>query len=635
MGKMKITNNKRGGAATKGNSGIPNWLLTTIVVVVIAAVLLTCVATVLSSTGTVKRMLNAMKSEDYKVNGNMMTYFYANTYSNFQNTYSSYLKMFSLGENAPMSAHRDIIIGGTEANPNTYDTMYFSAYKGKTWFDYFIDQTTASVKSMLIYCEEADQLGITLTDEEEKSIEAAIDASVTQFRLYMLSSGGNGSASESTCFNAMYGTGVSRGDIRKAMRMSTLAAKCAQQIEETINKAITDDDINKEYADNVLDYDAIDYFYYRYSVNYDDVVEKIAGKDATDSEIEAKKADILAAYKTEIDEAKKLADGLEACKTVEEFKKYVFDNKVGGNYDELFAEEELKDADKPSEEALKTIKEKITAAVVAEVLADADKTGDDVVETKTGEGDSAVTTYTLYEISITEAFAKAIRTIREDLFKGISNINDSYTVEKGAYSKSDDFMVWAFDEARKDGDIKSIAEGDGSAEGELKAEKEYYRETVYFLNKAQYKDEESSRDVAYMLFSSTTDANKVIDGIKAAVKDGTALTREKFSELGAANNAANDAFVENYVKGNMGSTSFDAWIYGKDIKKGDYTTSPITMSDGSIMVAFYVDDGDPCWKVNVKNAILEEKYSAREDAMTAAHSGSVKTNDWVLGLIAK
>lgn len=635
MGKMKITNNKRGGSATKGNSGIPNWLLTTIVVVVIAAVLLTCIATVLSSTGTVKRMFNAMKSEDYKVNGNMMTYFYANTYTNFQSTYSSYLKMFSLGENTPMSAHRDITIGGTEEAPNTYDTMYFSAYEGKTWFEYFMDQTSASVKSMLIYCEEADALNITLTDEEKQSIEDAIDASVTQFRLYMLTNGGNGSASESTCFNAMYGTGVNRNDIRKAMRMSTLAAKCAQQIQDTIDGDITDEDINKEYTDNVLDYDAIDYFYYRYSVSYEDVVEKIAGKDATDSEIEAKKADILAAYKTEIDATKKLADGLEACKTVEEFKKYVFDNKVGGNYDELFAEEELKDADKPSEEDLKTIKEKITAAVVAEVLAAADETADEVVETKTGEGDAATTTYTLYEISITETFAKAIRTIREDLFKGISNINDTYTVEKGSYSKSDDFMVWAFDAARKDGDVKSIAEGDGSAEGELKAEKEYYRETVYFLTKAQYKDEQSSRDVAYMLFSSTSDANKVIDGIKEAVKDGTALTREKFSEIGAANNAVNDAFIENYVAGNMGSTSFDDWVYGEDTKKGDYSTSPITMSDGSVMVAFYVDDGDPCWRVNVKNAILEEEFTAYEDTMTAAHSGAVKTNNWVLGLIAK
>ena len=634
MGKMKISN-KKGKSATKGNSGIPNWLLTTIVVVVVSAVLLTCVATILTSTGAVKRAFNAMKSEDYKVNGNMMTYFYANTYTNFANTYSSYMKMFSIGENSSISDHRNIIIGGTESSPNTYDTMYFSAYEGKSWFDYFMDQTLSSVKSMLIYCEEADALNITLTKDEEKSIEDSIDASIMQFKIYALASGGDSSISDSTCLSAMYGEGVNRSDVRKAMRLSTLAAKCAQQIEETLDKAITDDRINKEYSDNVLDYDAIDYFYYTYSVSYEDVVKEVAGKDATDSEKEAKKTEIIEAYKKKIEEAKQKAAALAECKTLEEFKKYVFDNKVGDNYKELFDAKGIKDADKPKEEALKTIKDKITAAVVAEVLEGKTETADDVKESKSGEGDNATTTYTLYDISINEAFAKAIRSIREDLFKGISNINTSYEKKRGSYSEKDDFMVWAFDDERKAGDVKAIKEGDGSAEGELKVDKEYYRETVYFLTKPQYKDEQNSRNVAYMLFSSTTDANKVIAALDKMVNEGTTITKDKFQSLATENGAVANTVAENYVYGNMQSTAFDAWIYGEDTKKGDYTKTALTMSDGSIMVAFYIDDGEPSWKVTVKNVILNEDFGAREDKMTVAHSGSIKTNDWVIGMIAK
>ncbi len=627
MGKMKITKNKKNSTKSK------NFWMTVIIVVVLAAVLISSLATVISSTGLLKRSFSAMKSEDYKVNGNMMAYFYANTYSSFASTYSSYLSMFSLGQNSSIEDHSKIVIGGTTEKPNTTDTVYFSSYKGKTWFDMFMDQTKESVKSMLVYCEEADAIGVKLDADDKKNIETSIDNAILQFKINMMAQGGASNISESTCLTLMYGTGMSRSDVRKAMELSVLATKCAEKIQDTLEAAITDGRMDKEYTDNKLDYDAIDYFYFRYSVDYDDIVEEVAGKKATDDQIKEKKDEILAKYKAEIEAAKKLADGLEACKTLDEFKAYVINNKVSDTYDDLFEAEDFKSEDKPTEEDLKIIKEKLTSAVAKEVLEGAKETVLDDVQEKTAEDKTK--TYTAYGFTVKEKFAKSIKEIRTDLFSNLKNTLETYTIEKGSYNKNDDFSKWAFEADRKDGDIKVIAEGDGSKEGELKVEKEYYRETVYLLTKKQYKDEEMSRDVAYALFSSTTSAQKLIDALKEETKDGKELTVEKFEELAGKQSASGNAQVENYIKGQMGSSAFDQWLYDAELKKGAYSDSPITMSDDSIMVAFYMGEGDmPSWKVNVKNAILEEDYTAREDKMTAKHSGSVKTYNWVVNLVA-
>ncbi len=626
MGKMKLNNNKKGNSIKS-----KNLALTIIVVVVLVAVLLSTVATLLTSSGLITRTFSALKSDNYKVSGNMMKYFYANTYSNFAETYSPQLKMFSIGENSSFEDHKKIVIGGTEAEPNSYDQTYFSSYAGKTWFDMFMDQTVTSVKSMLVYCEEANALKLKLTDEEKSSINSAIDTSVLQFQLNMAMSGSS-SVSEATCFAAMYGVGVNRSDIRKAMELSTLASKCSEKIQETLEAAITDSRIDKEYSDNKLDYDAIDYFYYRYSVDYDEIVESIAGKNATDAKIKEKKDEIMAKYQKEIDEAKALAEGLAACTTIEEFKAYVINNAVNDKYAELFTAESIAAADTPDKESLKIIDQKLTEAVVKEVLEGADETVlDDVKE---NEAADKTKTYTAYGFTVTEKFAKSIKDIREDLFTALNSILDTYDVKKGSYNKNDDFMKWAFDSARKDGEIKTITEGDGVAEGELKADKEYYRSTVYFLIKKQYKDEQPARNVAYALFANATEAGKLIDKLKEFTKDGAALTTEKFEELAKAQSAAGNAKLENYVEGNMGSAAFDAWLFGEELKKGEFTETGITMSDDSVMVAVYTGEGDqPCWKVNVKSDILNDDYTAKEDKMTKTYSGDIKKINWVIGLL--
>lgn len=616
MGKMKLTKDNR----RTGRSGIPNWVLTTIIFVVIAAVLLTCVVSLVSSTGLVMRMSNAVVSENYKVTGNMMTYFYMLTYNNFATNYSSYLDYFSLDGYYPED-HRLTPIGGTAENPNTYDTMFLGNYDG-TWFDYFMDQTISDVKTMLIYCEEADVIGgLELTKEEKETIEASIDAAITEYRIQNIAYGGTGELSESACLTAMYGNGIRRSDIRKAMEISTLASKCSEYIYDKIETAVNEDRIQAEYAENNKDFEGVDYFYYRFSVNYTEITE---GYD--DAELETKKDEILKKYQDRIAEIKAAAAEAEKKTDIKEFKEYVLNYVANNKYDELY-DDEKPTGTIPSEENLKAIKEKMIAEVVAEVMDGKEET-EDVVKENKGETE---TTYTIYDISITKDFAKAIRTVREDLFTNVSNVAKSNTIEKASYTKDDEFSEWAFSDERKEGDMKKISEGDGAAEGEIKVDKKYYRDTVYFLTSTSDRDETNSRDVAYMLFSSTDTAKAAIEELKKI----EGLNKEKFAEVANKKGASGHTVWEDYLEGEMMSSSFDEWLYDEETKIGSITETPITMSDGSVMVAFYVEDGEVVWKVEVKDSLIEEDFEAREDKMTAAHSGSISDSIWTISRIGK
>ncbi len=631
MGKMKLTkNHKDVKKRSKGSSGIPNWLLTTIVVVIIVAVLGIAVNNFIISP-MILDINYAVTSESYKVDGNMMTYFYANTYNNLASSYGSLWESLSVNGATTIEQHREIVIGSTTA-----DKTYFADYEGKTWFDLIADMTVDSIKTMLVYCEEAKALGIEYTEKDAEEAEAALEANIAQFRLQLVANGWDPNISDETCMTMMYGSHtVGKSDILDAMEISTLAAKCAEKIEEDLNKKITDNRISKEYADNKLDYDVIDYFYYEYSIDYKDVVEKIAGKDASDAKIKENEAKILEEYKKQIEEVKETTAKLAAAKTLDEFKKIIFDETAYDKYDDLLKEEGVKEDKNPAKDDLATIKDKVVSAVIDEVLKGEEETVDAVEEETKGEGDKKTTTYKLKgtAITLTKEFATAIRSVKEDLFTAISRIDSTYVLEKSNYSKDSDFKKWAFDAQRKDGETKSIAKGDGASDGEFKVKEKKYTETVYFLTKAQYQLTENTRDVSYMLFSNTDTAKKVIAELKKIVDGGKEITQEEFDKLAEKNNAALNTSVENYIEGNMGSYAFDEWIYADDIKKGAYTETPLTMADGSQMVGFYTAEGEPTWEMIVKNKLLSEDFTAKEKAMNKKYEKTLDVSQWVIDRI--
>lgn len=617
MGKLKLTKqNKR----KKGASGIPNWLLTTIIVVVIVAVLATCVVTLISSTGLVMRCSLAMGTEDYRVSGSMMTYYYMNTYNSFLSTNQSLLSSLSLGGSVPISEHRNITVGGTEENPNSSDALVCGDFEG-TWFDFFMSETRDAVKAMLLYCEEADERQVSLDAEDKKEIDDSIDAMISQFRLQY----GYTGVSESACLNAMYGEGISKGDIRKAMQLSALATKCQEDIYEEINGAITDEKINEVYSGNKQKYDLVDYFYYVFDITYDDVAKEKLGTGYTSAQLAQKKAEVDAAYKQKIEELRAITAELGKSETLDGFRGFVYNYVAEDAYKGIYDGLNLADGVAPDAEALNTIKLKQIEAVVTEALAKATTAKDDVV-TATADG---TTTYTLYGISVKKEFADAAKSIKEQLFNSVASVDKAYFIERAEYTDTDDFIKWAFGADRKAGEIKNIEEG-GDTEELTSAAR--YRSKVYFLIKPQYKDEEKTRDVAYMLFEDETSAKKAIEKLAAL---GDKLSKDTFEDVAEETDAAANTVYEDYIRGSMDSTTFDDWLYGESTKIGSYTATAVKMSDGSYIVAYYVGEGEPSWKMTVKNHILTESFNTFEDKMTTSHSSKVAQSVWTMDRIGK
>ena len=625
MGNLKISKTKKN-KASSGSSGIPNWLLSTLVILVVLAVIATCVGTAVASSGITMRLSTAVSLDNYKVDGNMMAYFYQTTYMNFMNNYSSYMSYLSFNQNANPKDQ--------EFNPEgSYDSAFLQpAEDYETWFDYFMGETKSSVKNLLIYCAEADKLGISLNDEDKTEIEASIDSLLINIRTSF-----GATLSEDSCFANVYGDGVTRRDVRKAMELSALASKVAQHISDTLEDAITDERIENTYKDNVLDYNLVDHFTYSFDVSYDEVIEEKYGKDKTAENLtEEEKAAVLELYTTKIAEAHAAAEELKGKTTLDDFRNWVIAYETKTIYDDQFdtAMSKVTDDQKPKAaegeaDPLATIKDKTIEAVIKEVTEGKDTVTEDVVTTDAESGK----TYTLYGISVTSEFAEAAKTLKSSLFDAVTTTKERALVKKANYiapdSKDvkDDFSEWAFSADRKANDTTNIETGDGANSAEVKVDKERFTAEVSFLIKTSYRDETLSRNVAYMLYTKEEAAKKALEAIEAT----EGLNKDKFLAIAEDENNHADAhtYLEDCIIGRMSSEEFDEWLY--NAKPGDYTKTAIKMSDNSLMLAYYESEGTiPAWKDTVKSSIYNDDYNAYEKRMNEDFAASVVFNNKVL-----
>ena len=621
MGKLKISKAKKN-KNSRGSSGIPNWLLTTLVVIVVVAVLATCVGTFVASSGITMRLSTAATLDNYKVNGNMMSYFFQTTYMDFVNNYSSYMSYLSLDQYSSLKDQK--------FNPSgSYDAAFLGEFEG-TWFDYFMSQTKESVKNLLIYCAEADRLGITLSDEDQ----AEIDTSIETLLINIRSSYGAG-LSDATCIANVYGNGVSKSDVRKAMELSALASKAANKISDDIEGAITDERIDTTYNGNKLDFDLVDYFGYSFDVYYDDVIAEKYGDEKTAETLTAdEKAAVLELYKEKIAAAHASAKELATKTTLEEFQNWVVNYVANDSYDDAFesATSKLATDKKPAQSDLDTIKSKVIEAVIKEVNEGKTEATEDVVTT---EADSAKT-YKIYDITITSEFADAIKTVKTTLFKSVNSAKKNGLLKKTNYiapdedGKKDDFSEWAFSADRKANDTTNIETGDGANEAAVEVKTERFTAKVSILIKTVYRDETLSRDFAYMLFTKEEDAKKAIEALDAT----EGLNKDKFLDIAAdkAVSAAASQYLEDCIIGTMQSDELDEWLYNAEA--GTYTKTAIKMSDGSLLVALYVKENTtPAWKYSVKSSIYNDDYVAYEERMTTDFASSVVFNDKVINKV--
>ena len=621
MGKMNISNNK------KANTGMPNWLLSLIVIAVLAAVVLACLITGIKAWGIIPRMTTAMESENFSINQNMMTYYFQSAYSEFTSdtTYSTFKNNCSLnvGNNEGLPLDQQKIGGGQ------YDYILAPNFNGQTWHDFFISKTEEKAKNILSYCEEAHANSITLEDVDDSAVESRLQDLFMniKYSIYMQSYDPQALyMSDSECLGYYFGKGVSRNDVKKAVELVVLASKCESKILDDLSAAITTDRINAEYNENAKKYDLVDYLNYAFEVKYDQVSKDVLAEIGEDAKAADHEAEILAAYKEEIAKAAEKAETISKITDKNEFIKTVLTYFIEDNYDDLYEDvkEDLKltDDKRPSVEDEAKIKEAMIAKMFEELLKEDSK--------DTAAEDVDKTAKTVYGVAITDEYGEFISALKSDIYSELVYEKSYILSEKATYTEpaegeeEAENIKWLYSTDRKAGESIILDEGDGADGAEVKADKKSYLADVYCILKPRYADETIVRHGAYMVFTSSTDAESALKSIKEA----ESLDVNTFLQIAANIGTGSYSELETYIPGQLGSDDFDAWIFDDARVKGDYTEDPIIISSSYVLGYFEEVGTLKAWEATVKNTLLNEDLTVESTRIATAYSASiiVKTN---------
>ena len=102
MGKSNRIRNAKASATIAGiktpakKQGMPSWALNLITILIAAVILFSVAFSLLTANGVFTRMQTAVKSDNFRVNANMMTYYFKTQYSSFVSENSSYLSYYGL-----------------------------------------------------------------------------------------------------------------------------------------------------------------------------------------------------------------------------------------------------------------------------------------------------------------------------------------------------------------------------------------------------------------------------------------------------------------------------------------------------------------------------------------------------------
>lgn len=579
------------------------------IILVAVFVLVTIIASIITSSGFLMRSAKAMKSKNYTITGSMFKYMVMSGYDEFLNNYSSYLSYFSLDTSKPLANQ-------TYGTGN--ETAFLGSFEG-TWLDYFVEPAKAQAEQILIYCEEADARGIKLDDTDKGYIDDAIAVLEDEAKA--------AGYKPNAYVSSLYGDGIKIKDIRAMMELSSLASKAAEAVDKEILDGITEDEINGKYDADPKKYNVVEYSSYSIGVSYKEVAkEVIEGYDGKAELTDEQKAAVLVEYKKRIEEIKEVkAMAFMNYGDVESFMNAVLRDVADESFDDLYESEALVDADKLAENNLTTVKNAMINKVMEE-LNNPEITGGEPSD-DTVENDGVITAY---GVTVTANAAKAIDNIKTKLVDSVESAEELYGTQKQSYSESGDFAKWAFEDARRVGSMNTIYSGDGSKDGEIKNESGYFSADIYFIEKPQHRDETYSKDVAYMSFSTRDAALAAIE----AIKSGEKLELSRFEAIAKEKGAMANGLFENYIEGQLTYNGFEEWLYDDNTIVGSYTQTPLanaTTSATEYAIFFYVENGDKLWHIDVQNDIFVDDYQAYYKTLTEKYP--VTTNEKIIAKV--
>ena len=625
MGKSNRIRNDRasdvlfGGPAPKKKTGMPSWALNAIAIAGAVVLLVGVALLAITSNGVFGRINTVMKSDNFRVTENMMTYYAKSQYSSFVEENSSYLSAYGLDTGKAL----DEQVYSTDADGNVT----------KTWRDIMMDSTVEQVKEILVYCEAARAAGFELDDEAKKSI----DDQISMYEVYATYY----SMSADNYVAATYGKGIKLKDIRAAVELATLATAYSEKVGTDIEAAISVDDIQAEYDANKLDYDLVDYYKYAFSVTLEDAREAVEatledGQEATDAQIIAKYKEMIAAERAKAEALSKITDK----------------DALRAEIIKLIAEDTYDDS---HESAMKNIKAEdvldvraeLIEKVIAAVKDDSEFVVKSVAATETTEAKEGITSTrteeekTIYTIlgkdSESEEYYNAFVTFADSFYNSVKKAATSANVEAAKYDEADEASKWMFGDEAVAGGFKTIESGDTKEDlGTEAAKLKSFSATVYYLVQDVYQDPGVSKNLGIIIFSDKAKAET------AATRIGEMgeITLEKLEAL-ATELGGTYTDYKDCAEGTVGVDAFDAWVFADGRVVGDYTKSSeiITLSSAtdttsaSYATVWYYGDGLKDWQLSAKSTIYSDRFTEKDKGFKDTYTVS-DPNEKILNKIA-
>ncbi len=455
-------------AKKKAKASPKKILITVAVILAILIVVGLVVLGQLNKNGFLTRAKTAISSDNFKITGTMMQYFY-NTQVQ---SYADYFEMLGIDSSKSLKSQPCTLMNDG------------------SWYDYFMNATKNYGTQLLALCEGAKEAGVELTAEDRETVEENIKTLEQNVSAY--------GYTLDSYLSLTSGAGVNRSDVRACMELGTLAQKFSEKF--TADQNYTSEDYDAYYNEHTEDFMGVDYYTFKTEVS--DFLETDESGNLV-GDTAAASAD-----------AKEAADKIAAATSLDEFKELIV----------AYATEH----GKTEEEANQTIESGYKTHALASSIADV---ADWAFEAKEGditvsgaEGDTAFPIYYITKASYRDE--TVTRDVRHVLFtdpeegdtetesamercdaayaeweeagfteEAMKELSDKYNEDSGGKASqglyenvapgtmASTFNDWLFDEARKPGDYGMI-------------QSTYGWHLMYYVGEGDYKVWEQTADEA-------------------------------------------------------------------------------------------------------------------------------------------
>ena len=208
---------------------------TVVMALILVAAILVGGFRVYQNSGVIERRTVAYTVGEHKLSSAELGYFFTDGVNNFTQQYGSYAAMFGLDMTKPLNE------------------QFVDEENGTTWADDFLNTAKESAKSVYALVDEAAANNYTISEEEQKVVDTAIE-NLSQYAKQ------SGMGSAKAYLKALYGNGASLETYRTYLENSILADSFRASHADSLE--YTDEDYREHEKDNYDQYSSFSYNQY-------------------------------------------------------------------------------------------------------------------------------------------------------------------------------------------------------------------------------------------------------------------------------------------------------------------------------------------------------------------------------------